>query len=553
MNAGNITNFYAGMPFTNVMRQAKRFVTKNISDLGNLGKSFETDLLDQLPLDQDGYPTQLPYTPVGASEPQIIETAMLNGFGGGYRAGTYRFCLDGSATFRISGAMPTIESVTISNECRDLDLSSESGSGITLEMTSTDASDHARNFRIFHLDFANTIGDDVDYEINPDYIAYLNGLNVGTVRMINWMNVINSPADALDDLNTVTYHTQSSNGRGSGISWQMIATFVDETGINPWLGIPHIAGWSSDDFIREMAQFFRDNIASERHIFVEISNEVWNSSFVENQYARDNSPTGKAEDWVGIVVERIVRIFQEVFIDHSRFTVLAPTYSADGIPNGNQGQYTATVLSYLNEKQLANIAVAVNSYFASSMGDPCEPTSLSDNVGCSPADNATWAPEFDALLSASPETIVDVARKFIDHNTNIDFPSASLDADLQQLLDWVGGKTDLRSLLTNVKSTVDSFGVPMVAYEGGQHLVGRNSGISVDALTGQFGAANRGEQMAVAYEELFTMWDDIGGGMFCAFVDIGPYNSFGSWGLQESLVEPETPKYRAVREYSEQL
>ena len=74
MNLAGISNYSLGFPFKNLMWGARPWTSQNQSG----GGDFSTGLADQIPLDGNGYPLELPYKPAGAAEAQIVLTIIPN-------------------------------------------------------------------------------------------------------------------------------------------------------------------------------------------------------------------------------------------------------------------------------------------------------------------------------------------------------------------------------------------------------------------------------------------------------------------------------------------
>jgi hypothetical protein len=97
----------------------------------------------------------------------------------------------------------------------------------------------------------------------------------------------------------------------------------------------------------------------------------------------------------------------------------------------------------------------------------------------------------------------------------------------------------------------------LVAYEGGQHLVG--AGLAgndprLAALTTLFVAANRDARMGAAYSDyLEDSWVAEGGELFVHFSDASLYTKFGSWGAVERLDLQDTPKNAALEAHADRL
>jgi hypothetical protein len=96
-------------------------------------------------------------------------------------------------------------------------------------------------------------------------------------------------------------------------------------------------------------------------------------------------------------------------------------------------------------------------------------------------------------------------------------------------------------------------GLRLVAYEGGQHLVGHGGAQENKALEQLFHTANRHPRMKKLYLDYLRGWKQAGGTMMAMFSSMGRYSKWGSWGLMEYHSQPvsEAPKYQAVLQFLE--
>lgn len=85
----------------------------------------------------------------------------------------------------------------------------------------------------------------------------------------------------------------------------------------------------------------------------------------------------------------------------------------------------------------------------------------------------------------------------------------------------------------------------LVAYEGGQHLVGFWGVENNQAINNLFQQANRDPRMGEIYTQYITKWSQLGGGLFVNYSSIGTYDRWGSWGSLESVNQIKTPQQKA--------
>jgi hypothetical protein len=91
-----------------------------------------------------------------------------------------------------------------------------------------------------------------------------------------------------------------------------------------------------------------------------------------------------------------------------------------------------------------------------------------------------------------------------------------------------------------------SHGLELVAYEGGQHLVGLAETLNDKSVNELLMAANRDARMGEAYALHLDDWQAAGGGLYNLWNSVSPYTLWGSWGLKEYRDQAGAPKYDAA-------
>jgi hypothetical protein len=95
-------------------------------------------------------------------------------------------------------------------------------------------------------------------------------------------------------------------------------------------------------------------------------------------------------------------------------------------------------------------------------------------------------------------------------------------------------------------------GLDLVAYEGGQHMVGVGSWAWNDDLSALFIETNRQPRMHDLYVTDLTGWyNATDGGLFAVFTHISQYTRWGSWGLFEWQDQDlaSVPKWAGVMDF----
>lgn len=120
---------------------------------------------------------------------------------------------------------------------------------------------------------------------------------------------------------------------------------------------------------------------------------------------------------------------------------------------------------------------------------------------------------------------------------------------MTQVIDAV--RADITAVKADVKRNKEyaaAKGLPLIAYEGGQHLAGVGAAVDNTTLVNLFTAANRDARMLQLHKDYLKMWKDEGGGLFVAFNFVYVPQKWGNWGALEWMDQAEAPKYQAYVE-----
>ena len=110
-------------------------------------------------------------------------------------------------------------------------------------------------------------------------------------------------------------------------------------------------------------------------------------------------------------------------------------------------------------------------------------------------------------------------------------------------------EADIADTLASAKTIGDAaraYGVPLISYEGGQHI--RNDSASAAAQT-LYNQANDDSRMGQLYTAYLNQWRDDGGQMFTLFSLISGQSIYGRWGILLVQDEFDYPKYNAVMDF----
>lgn len=323
-----------------------------------------------------------------------------------------------------------------------------------------------------------------------------------TYRFMDWMLTNNSKVKNWDERAKPTY----CNYTEKGVPLEVMIDLCNRRKINPWFCMPHEA---TDDYIKQFALQVKKSLDPSLHVYIEYSNEVWNSMFQQNKWAEKKAlelglgpkdrPWEGAALYYGFRSTEIFKIWEEVFDNDPRLQkVLAWQAASDAF-------WTDQLLLGQNEVSQHVSVLAIAPY-------------ISFNIG----------PETTPNVATVEKWSVD---KILDHVEKISLPEA---------LGWI----------KNQKTVADKYGLKLVCYEAGQHLVGIQGGENSEAMTALLMSANRHPRMGEIYTRYMEAWREEGGDLMCLFSSTSQWGKWGSWGLTEYLDETEAdqPKYKAALE-----
>lgn len=357
-----------------------------------------------------------------------------------------------------------------------------------LNITSTNPDNYIRNIRLIMPGYWDT------YQEQVYYSAWLGTLEkYGTLRFMDWQNTNYSP------LVTWEQRPRPDDCRYAGDRGAPLEVMVDicnRARCDAWFNIPYRA---DDNFIRQFAIIVRDQLDPRLKVYFEYSNEDWNWLFPVNQYERDQGQADGIEGlnqyyvgwkWYSRRTVQMFDILEEVFGAGAMGSRVIRVMGTQPWPD-----QLRTKLDFENAALKTDAAAAAN-YF----GGDITNTTPHHTVGR------------DVLL-----------RRL----STVSIPKTTA---------W------MRSL----RAVALERGIPsLLAYEGGQHLRIDGASARVNTIMTE---ANRDPVMEKLYLDLFTKWRDLGGGVFCHYVNVSTFGSGGRWGAQEYTGQSAeaAPKWRAI-------
>ncbi len=483
MNLAGPADWNTELPFVDVFRMSRPWISQRKGAPWGKGPPLE--------LDRHGWVKRL--------EPECwAETPLCSIEGGHYPAGPYPVLYEGEGKLDFWGAAEVVDRQP--GRLR-IQVDPQKG-GFFLRLVETDPNDYVRNIRVIMPGFEQSYQKE---PFHPDFLRRWQGIRC--FRFMDWMHTNGSKIARWEDRPTLEEATFSV--KGVALEWMI--ELCNRQKADAWFCMPHLA---DDDFVRRFAQMVKDRLDPKRRVYIEYSNEVWNSQFPQTRYswqkAQELGLGPKERPWEGggmYYARRSVEIFkiwQEVFGGTERL-VRVIAWQA-----GNQHWMEKIVLPF-EEAYRHTDALAIAPYIW--MNVPREGKELTaDQV-------SSWSVE-----------------QVLDHVERVALPRAI-------------------EAISRSKETADKFGLLLVAYEGGQHLVGVAGGENNEKLTRLFQAVNAHPRMADIYQKYYQAWTAAGGDLFCYFSSVSRWSKWGSWGILQFYDEDprKSPKFMSTMRWARQL
>lgn len=235
-------------------------------------------------VDANGWPTALNEwtNEQGQVVRQWLGTAMFSE--GDNPAGIYRAEWEGTGTVIWNHNAGIVDQGTMANgrHFALLNVPADLQNAVYMRITAMDSSDPIRDVNVWMPDYAGQSFAGQDWQpgdnFSPFHPLFLERLApFDTLRFMQWMETNDSDIVSWSDRTTLDDVRQHS-GDGAfhrGMAPEYMIALSNELNADPWFNMPHMA---DDDYVRNFATMVRDTLDPELEIYVEWSNEVWNSA-----------------------------------------------------------------------------------------------------------------------------------------------------------------------------------------------------------------------------------------------------------------------------------
>lgn len=366
----------------------------------------------------------------------------------------------------------------------------ESKGGIWLEITDVNPEDPIRDIRVIMPGFEDNYKKQI---FHPKFLKRWENSDV--IRFMDWQRTNNSKLSKWKN-RAKPSHPRYTTWRG--VPLEHMIEFCNRVEASPWFCIPAKA---DNEFVANFAKMVKKKLNPELKVYVEYSNEIWNSVFKQAKYCGKKALDEKLSD-----DPYQARLFYQSKRSLEIFQIFEKTFEGNGqlirvLSAQFANPWTASQVLEYNDAYKNTDAIAVAPYFGHAFGNP---------------------EKIEKTLKKTPKQILDECKTIIDSN---------------------------RQKMDKYAQLAKSHGLELIAYEGGQHLVGYRGAENNKELTELLIKCNRHPEMEELYLYYFKNWQEAGGGLFCFFSSMDKPSKWGSWGLLENEQQKydKVPKFKAFQ------
>ena len=516
-NLRQVSDWSTELPFLNLFKQARPWFTQcELPQDADCVDGWNTGDADTLDLDRRGWVRALP----APEAPGFSVAATVLALPASIHRARYVMLYEGAGELRYGLGARRLPAESRSG--RDI-LEIDPAQGVAhIQVYRTDpkgTGDYLRNLRLVREDREALL--DAGQVFNPDLLARTRPFEV--LRFMEWMRANGSPVERWDQRARPEDATYTG---AAGVPPELMVALANRLGVSVWVALPHRA---NDRYVRQLALLTRETMAAGQDIYLEYSNEVWNSTFSQQAWIRDQAqalwPSSSASDftkvinWYGKRGAEVCRIWKEVFADAPQRVICVL-----GAQAANEWTATQALACPLWSGgpciDHGIDAIAIAPYFGGYLGKPKYESELED-----------WTYTSDGGLDLLYQEL----------SIGGQLGGGPDGGGLLQSWQWIEGHAAVAA----------THGLELLAYEAGQHLVGIYGVENNSRITELFTRFNRDPRMGTLYEQYLLGWVDRGGSTLMHFSDIATPGRYGSWGALEYVEQRSSPKYGALRAYAE--
>lgn len=335
-----------------------------------------------------------------------------------------------------------------------------------------------------------------------------------TLRFMDWLQTNGSPNA---DWAARAKPTDATQATARGVAWEYVVALANEAGKDVWVNVPLHA---TDDYVRQLATFLRDRLAPDRVVYLEYSNELWNTQFPQTL---DNLRLAVAEVEAGMASGRPSPLFSAGETDRRADGSWASDYTWAVRRAARELKDAAD--TFASVWGAAAINTRVRPVLANQLVNPWVAATQLDFLRRTYGDPRAYLSAIAGGVYADTRSVEGV-------------PGTTADGILAALAESAAWQ---RQFLPEYTVTALTSGLDHFAYEAGldtfgwQHIPAKKAA-SLDPRAGNL------------VRTMLSDWFDAGGGQVNWFtVGATDYDTpHGTWGLTNDVTNLAAPKYVAA-------
>jgi len=386
----------------------------------------------------------------------------------------------------------------------------------TLTIVESDMKDYLRDIRIImpggickdspnvrvkhanecgHKPFLSFVSNHPKILFNPDYLDFMKDFRV--IRFMNMSGITRNNLSEWEKRPKMTDATWGGKEGVRGAPIEVMVALANAVKADPWFNLPHRA---DNNFVLQMARYVKTNLKPGLKSYIEYTNEAWNGLFTQAHFVKDQ----------GV----------HLGLDANRTYAGFKYYSRRSVE-----------IFKIWEREFGNTHRLVRVMGGMATNVPMTHMVLGFEDAFRHVDALAVAPYFHADQKAQKSV----------RSVN----------ELFALLKSPQNKYSIPSTIKVLKRqsvALKRYGIDMIAYEGGQHLVAYKTHSHKEGTNPILIQANKDKRMANLYYQFLQGWKDAGGKLFVAFSAPREYNHIGSWGIKEYITQSvnDAPKYQGL-------
>jgi len=328
---------------------------------------------------------------------------------------------------------------------------------------------------------------------NPDYLDFMK--DFGVVRFMPMSGITRNPVEQWEQRNKMDKATWGGIYGSRGAPLEIQIKLANLLNADPWLNVPHAA---DDNYMRQFASYVKAHLSSKLTPHIEYTNEAWNSNFVHNEHMQK----------MGIAQKLDQDALQAGYKFYAKRSVEFFNIWQD--VHGRDDPVVRIIGGWDTRPDIGGIILAYNNTYES-------------------VDALAIAPYVGGNLRGfrAAKTVDDIFHLLTDEQSYRSLP---------KIIEEIGKQAKL----------AHTFGVRLIAYEGGQGLVDWATKDYTQHPNPLFFASNRDPRMTDLYNDLYQQWRGVGADLFVAFSAPRSCNWSGCWGLKEHIRQDPTTAPKLV-------